>query len=557
MAWRRRLDPDLLLIGALLAAAILLIALGWHLTFFQDTWAVLLERQPFDVDSFLIPHNEHLIVFQIAVEKLLVEVFGMTSARPEMLFMTATLVAAAALLYVYVKRRVGAWLGLFAAVLLLFFGAGWQILLWPFEMEFSAPLAAGLGMLLVFEREDRRGDVLACLLLLLAIGFGSLGLSFWLAALVAIGLAHRERGWGRVWIVAIPAVLYLGWYAGWGHKAEHHLTLVNVLGSPAYTLEGFASSLGALAGLSNAPLTGAAGEPGWGQPLLIAAIGLVIWGLWRRPGVPRTFWPIAVAAFSYWLLAAFNFIPGREATSIRYVYAGAAFTLLVAAELFSAQGLRLGRRAIWIGAAITVLAVMPNLVHLKDGYEWLKEQTVLTRADMGAMEIASRTMKPEFVLGPEVAGTASLINVNGGDYPEAVRKWGSPAYTPSEIAAAPEVGRHAADVVLSQALPLKTVTVLEGYEPSLVSGSKCTAIPAGGEAVPEVPVGPGTTRVVIGLGGQAALSMRRFAQTEYPVSISSGPGGSVVELKVPKDNAPEYPWHLHIAAEQGTWVCPG
>lgn len=557
MAWRRRLDPDLLLIGALLAAAILLIALGWHLTFFQDTWAVLLERQPFDAHSLLTPHNEHLIVFQIAVQKLLVEVFGMTSAHPEMLFMTATLLAAGALLYVYVKRRVGAWLALFATVLLLFLGAAWQILLWPFEMEFSAPLAAGLGTLLVLEREDRRGDIFACLLLVVALGFGSLGLSFWLAALVAIGLAHRERGWGRLWIVAIPAVLYLGWYAGWGHKAEHHLTLVNVLGSPRYVFEGFASSIGALAGLSNQPITGAAGEPGWGQPLLVAAIGVAIWRLWRRPGLPRTFWPIAVAALSYWLLAAFNFIPGREAASVRYVYAGAAFTLLVGVELLSAQGLRLGRRAIWIGAVVTVLAVLPNLVQLKNGYEWLKEQTVLTRADMGAMEIASRILKPEFVLDNEVSGTASLINVNGTDYPEAVRKWGTPAYTPAEIAAAPEVGRHWADVVLSQALPLKTVTVLEGYEPSLVGGSRCTAIPPGGLVVPEVPIGPGTTRVVVGPGGEAALSMRRFAQAEYPVQLSGGPGGSVVELQVPKDRAPEYPWQLHVGAEQETWVCPG
>lgn len=556
MAWRRRLEPDLLLIGALLAAAVLLIALGWQLTFFQDAWAVLLERQPFDAHSFLAPHNEHLIVFQVAVEKLLVEVFGMTSARPEMLFMTVTLLASGALLYVYAKRRVGPWLALFAAVVLLFLGSAWQILLWPFEMEFTAPFAAGLGMLLVLEREDRAGNVWACVLLLISIGFGSLGLSFWLAALVAVGLAHRERGWARLWIVAIPAVLYVVWYGGWGHDAEHHLTLRNLLESPVYTFEGIGSALASLFGLSNAPLSGAAGPSAWGPALAVAAIALAIYGQWRRPGVPRTFWPIAAAALSFWLLAAFNFIPGREATSVRYVYAGVAFVLLLGIELFSAQGIRLGKRALWIGAAVTVLAVMPNLAQLKDGYDWLKEQTVLTRADTGAIDIAENTVKPEFVLAPEVAGTPSLINVNGGDYLPAVREHGSAGYSPSELADAPEVGRHWGDVVLSQALPLSTTTVLDGYEPGEVTGSACTAIPPGGIAVPETPVGPGKARIFVAPGGEAAVSMRRFSQGEYPVQLVSLPGGAEMELTVPEDKAPEYPWFVHVQAGQQAWVCP-
>jgi hypothetical protein len=555
MAWRRRVTPDVLLVAALGAAAILLIALGWQLTFFQDAWAVLLERQPWDAHSLFAPHNEHLIVFQVLVEKGLVQIFGMDTARPEMLFMTATLLAAAALFYIYVKRRVGAWLALFGAVLLLFFGEAWQILLWPFEMEFSAPFAAGVGMLLALEREDERGDLLGGLLLLVSIGFGSLGLSFWFAALAQIVVARRTRGLRRLWIVVLPAVLYLAWYAGYGHDAEHHLTLHNILNSPQYTLEGLGAGLASIFGLSNAPLIGEVGPSTWGPPLALAAIGLAVWGQVRRPGVPKTFWPIAAAALSFWLLAAFNFIPGREATSIRYVYADGAFVLLLAAELFSAQGIRLGKKALWLGAAITVLALGPNLARLHTGYDWLKGQTVLTRADTGAMNIAAKTMAPDFTLTPEVAGTYSLINVNATTYEEAVKAHGSPGYSPSELASAPQSGRYWGDVVLSHALPLSTATEAEAFEPSAADDPRCTAVPAGGAEVPEVALTPGKTRIEVAPGAPAELALRRFAEGEYPVPLQSAPGGSVTTLTIPADNAPEYPWYLHVQASQEVLVC--
>jgi hypothetical protein len=553
MALRRRTNPDTLLIVAMVAAAVLLIALGWQLTFFQDTWAVLLERQPWNAHSLLYPHNEHLIVFQAIVEKGFVEIFGMRNAHPEMLFMTATLLASAALVYVYVKRRLGGWVALLIAVLLLFFGEAWEILLWPFEMEFSAPFAAGMGMLLILEREDRRGDIWGAVLLVVAVGFGSLGVSFIFAAFAQIVVAARERGWKRLWIVAVPAVLYLAWYAKYGHDAEHHITLDNILNAPAYVFEGVGAGFASVLGLANAPLTGVVPLSPWAPALAIAAICLAVWGQVRRPGLPRTFWPIAAAAVSFWLLASFNFIPGREASSVRYVYADGAFVLLIAVELFAAQWIRLGKKAIWVGAVILVLALGPNIAKLHDGFEFLKEQTMLTRTDTGAMDVAAETVSPEFFLTPELSGTATFF-ISGQRYQEAVAKWGSPGYSPDEIAAAPESGRKQADIVLASALPLATETELEGFDSSRVSGSACTGVSSGG---PEVALKPGKTRIEVGPGGSATLSLRRFAQGEYPVPLSAAPGGSMVTLEIPKDKAPEYPWYLHVAASQEVWVCAG
>ncbi len=57
------------------------------------------------------------------------------------------------------RRRVGPWPALFAAVLLLFLGPAWEVLLWPFEIAFAGSVLFGVAMLLALDRGERRGDV--------------------------------------------------------------------------------------------------------------------------------------------------------------------------------------------------------------------------------------------------------------------------------------------------------------------------------------------------------------------------------------------------------------
>ena len=88
-------------------------------------------------------------------------------------------------------------------------------------------------MLLALEREDRRGDVAACLFLIASLGFSGLGIPFLAAAAVAIGLGPRESWLRRAYVVVIPAALFAAWYLGWGHDAETHLSIRNMFGPPA------------------------------------------------------------------------------------------------------------------------------------------------------------------------------------------------------------------------------------------------------------------------------------------------------------------------------------
>lgn len=552
MAWARRNGPSLGLGIALIASAALLITLSWDYTFFQDIWAMLLERpEAVTADSLLVPHNEHLVVFQVALTKLLIEVFGSTSAHPEMLMMVFTLLLAAVLFFAYVRRRVGPWPALLATIWLLFLGSGWPVLLWPFEIEFTAPIAAGIGMLLMLDREDRRGDIWACLLLIVGIGFGSLGVSFAAAALVDVFLKRKRRGWRRLWVAVIPVLLYGAWYLGWGQDAQRHMTLENVLNSPEYVLDGFAVAVGSLAGLGSSGAGAPPGEPEWGRPLLIALIALAILGI-RRRGIPETFWPVGAAALSYWFLAAFNYIPGREAATNRYIYAAAVFVLLLAAELL--RGVRFSAKALAIGAVVVLIALLPNLEQMRDGANWLEEQSVLTRANTAAIEIASRTVDPAFRLAPEISGTGSLISVSAGPYLEFTKKHGSPAYSVEELAEAPQVGRKYADIVLSQALPLST-EVRPG-EFSAGGGEGCATQDAGTVTpTSEVELGPGITRIEVAPGADAGFSLRRFSEGEYPVVTEGAPGDSTTLLRIPRDRA-DTPWYLHVEASQLVRVCP-
>lgn len=547
MAWPRRNAPVLLLGAALLASAALLLALTHGLTFFQDTWEFLMNRRDFSADSLLKPHNEHIGVVQVAIQIALLEVFGMSSAAPEHVLLILALLVAATLLFVYARRRVGPWLALMATVLLLFLGPAWQDILWPFELGFVGSVLFGLAMLLALDRDDRKGDVGATVFLTVAAGFSSLGLSFIAAAAVNVLLRHRERGWGRVYVVAIPAGLFALWFLGWGHEAESHLSLENVLSSPLFVLEGLAASVESVLGLSDPPLEGVA-TVGWGQPLLVALIALVIYGQVRTPGFSPGFWVVAAATATNWFLAAFNFIPGREPTTGRYMYAGGLFVLLLAVELL--RGVRVSRTALLVGGAVTLAAVASNLVILRDGSRWLDNQTVLTKSDLAAIEISRRTVDPYFALAPDIAGTPSLIDIQAGKYLEAEREYGSPAYTPAELASAPEVGRRQADIVLSQALPLTTETIV-GAEPD--PRGSCTTIPGGGGGA-AVPLGPGVTRIEVDPGPQASFNLRRFAVAEYPVPTEGAPGGSTTLLSIPRDTSLRA-WHLRVDAEQSARVC--
>jgi hypothetical protein len=545
--------PQIVFGAAVLVMAIVLVVAQWRITFFQDTFAFLLDRQPWTPYNLLYPHNEHIVILPVAITKVLLAVFGMSSNVPEQIQMGLTVLGAATLLFVWLRRRLDPWLAVIAATLFLFLGSAWPTILWPFENEFTLPVVFGLAGLLFLDRDDEKGDAWACLMFVLGTISGSLGVCFLPAPFIDFLFKRKERGsWKRAYVWAVPLLVYLAWFAGWGHTAEHHLTIHNFLHAPQYVLEGFASSLDSLAGLSTITAN-VSGNNDWGRPLVIGAIGLLAFAQWRRPGFSRTFWMVTAAGVAYWLLAAFDFVPGREASAARYVYAGALFTLLMIAELLRAWPF--SRKAIWIAAGLAVLAIGPNMAQMKEGSSWEREQSVFTRTDIGALEIARDTVSPEYSLASvESTGTASLSLVYAGPWFEAVDKWGTFADTPAQIETESEGAREKADLVLAEALPIASTVEPGGLAPSAPAEASCATLP-GGSAEKQVPLQPGKTTVEVAAGGPPSIALRRFATENFPVFVD-GEAGATTTIEIPEDRATQ-PWYLHVEAEQTTRVCTG
>jgi hypothetical protein len=535
-----------LLVAAMAASAAVLLHHGSELTFFQDSWEFLMHRRDLTAEALLAPHNEHIVLVPVAIELLSLRLFGMDSMTPELVVLVALLLGAAAVFFVYARRRVGPWPALFATVLLLFLGPAWQDLLWPFQIGFAGASLCGIGMLLALENDDPRWDRVACALLALAFAFSSLGLAFAAAAAVEVLQRRRERGLRRAWVVVLPLLLYAAWYAGWGREAENHLSAHNVLVSPRYVGEGLTASLDAVLALGT--ICGeVVGRSQWGLPLLIALLGLAAYGGFRRRGFFPGLYPVLAAAATFWFLAAFNTTAGREPYSSRYLYVGGLLVLLLAVNLL--QGVRIGRRGLVVAGLLTAVVVGHNLVPLREGRDFFAKQTVLTRADLGAIEIARETVDPAFFLTPEVSGTLFLGEVEAGEYLRAVDEYGSPAYSPAQLAAAPEEGRRQADLVLAHALPLGIETGL----PATPASGRCTRVGGPGDP-PTLPLGPGTATIRFGPGAGGAVLLRRFAAGGYPLASEGIPGSSTTRLSIPPDRSSR-PWRLRVEANRGATVC--
>ena len=173
-----RLDPRILLAVAVAASGVLLLVLLSHLTFFGDDWDPLLYRRGFNLDVLLRPHVEHILLAPTLIYKGIQATIGMESLLPYAVISTASFLASAVLLFLYLRGRVGDWLALAGVLPVLVMGTAWEVLLWPFEVSFTASMAAGIGALLALERRDGRGDALACALLVVSLAFSELALPF-------------------------------------------------------------------------------------------------------------------------------------------------------------------------------------------------------------------------------------------------------------------------------------------------------------------------------------------------------------------------------------------
>lgn len=540
---RRRISATPVLLAAMAAAAAYIVVLGQKLSFLLDDWGYIVLRRGNEFENWVRPDNEHFTAGPVTIWKLLIATFGIDSMLPFKLVSTALFLLGIWFLFLWVRRRVGEWPALLGMVALLFCGAAFDDLLWMASITFLGSMAGGLGMLVALDRRDRKGDLLACLGLTVAVFFSSLWVAFAAGAALDVLLRRRERPMlRRAFIVAVPVLIYVAWWIGWGHEAESALSLENIIKSPAWVFDSIAAAVAALLGLA-IPAEGVSAPNGldWGRPLAAVLLLLGLWRLYKMPRIPRSLWVVLAIAFAYWFLGGFDVKSGRVASASRYQYTGGAFVLMIAAGLLS--GVRFQRRLLLPALVVLAAALLPNVIFFHEAYESYRRTSQIERADLAALEITRPRVDPTFSLEEEFADTG-YVPLEAQAYFETRDADGSPAYDEDELEEAPEHARVPADKVMAAALGLE----LEPLPGRPVENCRLVKIKGGTFRWPIYLRG-------VGLRASAPvhLALGRFS-TSFPVDLGDVPPGQWTELRIPKDRSSE-PWDLQATGSGQLTLC--
>jgi hypothetical protein len=501
-------------------AFVLIYRKGLGTTFYYDEWNFVMNRGAWDLDTFLQPHNEHLSLVPVLIFKLLFATVGLDSYWVFRVLLLLAHLAVVALLFVYARRRVGDWLALAAAVLVLFLGAAWHDLLVPFQISFVLSVAAGLGALLALDRRDAVGDGLACVLVALGLASSSVGITFAVAVLADTLL--RPTRWRGLWIAGVPLLLYGLWSLRYGDptatsggRSLTELARDNLPAVPGYVATSAAGAMGALIGIGI----------DWGRPLALAgAIGLGYW-LARGRVSPRLL-ALLAAGVTYWGLGGVFRAHLNAPADSRYLYLGAILVLLIGLELARPVPFTWPLAAV-LGVALAA-AALANFGALRSGSLYLQDWSRFVRAELATLELAGPStdsaFRPDAVRAPDITA---------GKYFAAIERYdSSPAATPKEVAHGTEPVRAAADATLLGAFGVR-------LEPGRGTSAPCRR----GAASLEVEVPP--SGLAIGAGGSPVeVRLRGFAAGYPEAAFATVPAGTTSALRIPARR--DVTWHAHL-----------
>ena len=571
-AWSRRVGENRVaysvLAFAFALAAALILGWGKGQTFINDEWNYLVSVRGFSLETLLHPQNGHLILVPLLIYKALFATVGAESHLPYQVTTVVLHLAVATLFFALVRTRLPLAVAAALTILVAFFGGGWDTVMGAYEIPNLTGMAMGLAMLLALERRTSAGNVAACLLLALTLASFSVGIAFALGALLALWLGGRED-WRRIWIVLIPAALYVAWFL-WARKfGQSEVTAEAVSSLFSGMADQLAALCAAVTGLFRVPGSSEMSQlieirPAWGYPLAIVLAGLVAVHVRSAPRSIR-FWTIAGTLVVYLALVAAGLSPARAPNASRYVYMGGILALLLIAEL--GRDIRWSTAAGVVAAAFFGLSLMANVAELRVGGHLFEAEGDTNRATLAALDLARARVDPNF---PVEDGSTTHSHPDmlfpAWAYFDAAEDFGSPAYSESQLAESGEQAREAADQELVRALglvaeplasPLRTV----GPPPRVLAASNGRVLARGGCAILIPPVGESASfQLQLPRGGIAysaspgtelELHLARFADafaTSVPAPFIRG------EVAIPGD-AGGVPWRAEIQTDGRTRAC--
>ncbi|MFN8112853.1 MAG: hypothetical protein U0R51_06605 [Solirubrobacterales bacterium] len=562
----------LTLAAAMLCAAALAWIWAGDRSFVIDEWQYLLQRSHWDPEVLLRPTLGHLIAGGLVLYNLAFSAFGADSHTPLTLITIALQCLVAGLLYAYCSRRLGSWVALIPAVLVLFYGAGWEILLSSATLPNQVSMATGLAAMLALDRRSRGGDVAACVLLVASVTSFSLGLAFIVGAAVRIVLERRLAGLRRLLVPAIPLLLYVAWFAWSLHYEQTDSIAASNVGSLGAGV--FDQLNAAAAGITG--LFRAVGHPALPVALeidttrtaavVVLAGAAVVWRIARGPRMSASAWGALAIVAVYIALVALGLSEVRHATASRYAYMLTVLLLLTGSDLLA--GLRIARG--WLYAALAVLAfsLLANVAQMRTGGRFFEDESAYNEAELGALELVRDRADPEFVPegGPGFAVVPYRdLTFYSREYFDAVDRFGSPADTPAEIATAAPEARRAADQLLVSALGVAVGPPAEGRpvgDLGAIEALNADAVEIG-SCLRLSPSSPGPFGAQLDVPAEgfsyrstrppSSLSVGRFL---LPPSIPIAPLPAAGSLRFAADAASQ-PWRASIAFTAPARICPG
>jgi hypothetical protein len=538
--WAEKQPGTILFGGAVLLSGVLLIHFLSRQVFWRDEWDFLLHRRGWSLDTFFHPFVEQLLAIPILIYRVLQTAFGMDSALPYQLVAVFLFLLSVVMLFVYVRRAAGEWLALAMTLPILFLGPSWDDLLFPFQMALFGSVACGIGALLALERRDRAGDIGAMVLLILCLFFFDLGVPFVAGATVLLAFG-RDR-FQRAYVVVVPTLLWLLWYAGWGHDAETFISLKNFAYAPSYIADGLASSISTLVGLGSTNFNAPRSPLEWGQPLLVLAVAAAGGWLYRLGRISDRLAATLAILLGFWFLSGLNTNPLASASVGRYQYIGIVLLVLVIAELV--RGIVVGRIAAAIIVFVGATAALANAPELFDASDGLADQSVREKGGLAALELSRDQVDPGLELTEENSDVNYLLLLDAGSYLSAVDSYGSPAYSPEELASAPEPARVAADKVFGAALGLGLTPAPGGRTGPCATRNLRASQPV------TVPQG-----VIMRAHGPAIrVSLRRYATESFPLALGTLPVGSAELIETPTDRS-DRDWTIQLSGTGAVDVC--
>ena len=398
-----------------LAAGVLLFAvLLWFtrtFTYYFDEWTFIATSPDWTFQTYFQPHNEHPVMLLRLTYTILLNTAGLRSYVPYMAVLLIAHLANVMLLFELVRRRSGELVATAAAIVFLLLGAGWEDLLWAFQIGWLVSMAFGLGAMIAV---DSHRPALAAALLTVSLTFAGTGLVFVVAATGQLLLTPGRRGELR-WFAA-PGVALLAWYVVFGRFGEHpnpQPTAANLLIDPIYTVWGLSQGI-----------AGVIGTSGWiGYVLLAVAVAVLAWR-WRVRGLDGFALGIALGLVSFFLVAGATRaqLGWQQSGASRYVYVAALLWILLLADA--------ARDLPWHGTwrpalvACAFLAAFNGAVVLAEYTAAKTAQMQRAQADLQAL--AAERSDP-CLDGTSNADVLIMPGVSPPAYYRAVARYGDPA----------------------------------------------------------------------------------------------------------------------------------